>query len=316
MNYKQCAKELLTHENILIVTHRNPDGDTVASAAALCSALRRGGRTAWLFRNEQISEKLLAYCAEFFAPEDFSPKYTVAVDVADAKLLSHGFEGKVDLCIDHHPTNSGYAAMTLVKHEKAACAELVLELIQCMNGELTPQEATLLYIGLSTDTGCFQYANTNSQTLAAASELLRLGARQHEVSQTFFRKVSLARLQLEGMIYSGMSFHRGGKIVVAIITQDMIRRSGATKDDFDDRASLAGRAEGSVLNVTIREQEDGASRVSVRSNPGISSSDICAAFGGGGHDMAAGCNIACPPEKARALLLAVIDEVWPPEDGQ
>ena len=113
------------------------------------------------------------------------------------------------------------------------------------------------------------------------------------------------------MIYSGMGFYRGGKIVVAIITQDMIRRSGATKDDFDDLASLAGRAEGSVLNVTIREQEDGSSRVSVRSNPGISSSDICAAFGGGGHDMAAGCSIACPPEKARAMLLDVINELVP-----
>ena len=94
-----------------------------------------------------------------------------------------------------------------------------------------------------------------------------------------------------------------------MITQEMIRRSGATKDDFDDLASLAGRSEDSVLNVTIREQEDGSSRVSVRSAPGISSSEICAVFGGGGHDMAAGCNIQAPPEKARELLLSVIEEM-------
>ena len=74
MNYKQCAKLLLTHENILILTHKNPDGDTVASAAALCSALRRGGRTAWLFQNPQIGDKLLAYVGKYFAPEDFVPK--------------------------------------------------------------------------------------------------------------------------------------------------------------------------------------------------------------------------------------------------
>jgi phosphoesterase RecJ-like protein len=113
------------------------------------------------------------------------------------------------------------------------------------------------------------------------------------------------------MIYSGLRFYRDGRLVFALVTQDMIRRSGAGKDDYDDLASLAGRAESSVLNITIREQEDGSSRVSVRSNPGISSSDICAAFGGGGHEMAAGCNIACPPEKARDMLLDVIEELVP-----
>ena len=310
MNYKQAAKELLTHENILLLTHCNPDGDTVASAAALCSALNRGGRTAYLYRNEQISEKLLRYCERFFAPEGFQPKYVVAVDVADEKLFAKGFAGKVDLCVDHHPTNTGYAAQTLVRPEKAACAELVLELIQCMNGELTREEATLLYIGLSTDTGCFQYANTNAAAFRAAAELLRMGADNAKINWVFFRKVSVARLKLESMIYSGLRFYRDGKIVVATVTRRMLAESGAGEDDLDDLAGLSGRAEGAVLNITIREQPDGSSKISVRSNEEVSSSAICAVFGGGGHEMAAGCTIYGDTEKARELLLNVIDEVW------
>lgn len=310
MNYKQAAKELLTHENILIVTHRNPDGDTVASAAALCSALNRGGRTAYLFRNEQISEKLLRYSERYFAPQDFRPKYVVAVDVADAKLLACGFAGKVDLCIDHHPTNSGYAAQTLVRPEKAACAELVMEVIQCMNGDLTADEATLLYIGLSTDTGCFQYANTNAAAFRAAAELVRMGADNAKVNWIFFRKVSVARLKLESMIYAGLRFYREGKIVIATVTRRMLAESGAGEDDLDDLAGLSGRAEGAVLNITIREQPDGSCKISVRSNEEVSSSAICAVFGGGGHEMAAGCTIFGDTEKARELLLSVIDEVW------
>ena len=310
MNYKQAAKELLTHENILLLTHCNPDGDTVASAAALCSALNRGGRTAYLYRNEQISEKLLRYCERFFAPEGFQPKYVVAVDVADEKLFAKGFAGKVDLCVDHHPTNTGYAAQTLVRPEKAACAELVLELIQCMNGELTREEATLLYIGLSTDTGCFQYANTNAAAFRAAAELLRMGADNAKINWIFFRKVSVARLKLESMIYSGLRFYRDGKIVVATVTRRMLAESGAGEDDLDDLAGLSGRAEGAVLNITIREQPDGSSKISVRSNEEVSSSAICAVFGGGGHEMAAGCTIYGDTEKAREMLLNVIDEVW------
>ena len=127
------------------------------------------------------------------------------------------------------------------------------------------------------------------------------------VNVKFFRKASRARLKLEGMIYSTMGFYRDGKISVAIITKEMLRQAGAGEEDCDDLAGLAGRAEGASVNITIRERDNGSSKVSVRD---VSSSDICAVFGGGGHAMAAGCTIDCPPEKARDMLLAVIDEVW------
>lgn len=311
MNYRECARLLREQDRILLITHRDPDGDTAGSAAALCSALRRLGKEAWLCRNPGYTRKMLPYIEGFLAPEGCAPGCLVSVDVATERMLPLPLTGEILLCVDHHPTNSHYAANELIRDEKSSCGEIVLELVKALCGSVTEEEATLLYIAVTTDTGCFQYANTGAPTLAAASELLRLGARQHEVSLAFFRKVSAARLQLEGMIYSHMSFHRDGKVVFAIVTQEMIRASGATKDDFDDLASLAGRAESSVLNITIREQEDGNSRVSVRSNPGISSSAICAAFGGGGHEMAAGCNIACPPEKARDMLLDVIEELVP-----
>lgn len=310
MNYKQCAKTLLGHENLLILTHRNPDGDTMASAAALCSALRRGGRTACLYHNPQVNDKLRPYVEEYFAPAGYKYKYVVAVDIATDGLLPQGYEGMVNLCIDHHPTNSHYAGADLVRPEKSSCAEVVMELIQNINTEITKEEATLLYIGLSTDTGCFQYANTNAATMRAAAELLRLGADNAMVNLRFFRKVSRARLMLESMIYAGMDYYRDGRISVATVTLDMMEKAGATEDDCDDLAGLAGRAEDAVVSITIKEQGDGNCKISVRSNPEVSSSDICAVFGGGGHAMAAGCTIMGTPQMAKELLLQVIDEVW------
>lgn len=310
MNFKQCAKALLSHDNILIITHKNPDGDTVGSAAALCSFLRRLGKTAALYNNPQISEKLRAYADEFFASEDFKAEYIVAVDTATEGLFPIGFSAKVDLCIDHHPTNSNYAGALLCGPEKASCAEVVFELAESLGIEPNAQEATLLYIALSTDCGSFQYHNTKADTLLAASKLVALGADNATVNTVFFRKVSMARIKLESMIYSGMQFYREGKIAVAIISQKMLSDSKATEDDLDDLAGLAGRAQGSLLNITIREQRDGSSKVSVRSTKDVSSSDICAVFGGGGHAMAAGCTIPTAPEKARDMLLSVIEEVW------
>ena len=310
MNYKDCAKRLLTHENILIVTHKNPDGDTAGSAAALCSALRRGGRTAWLYPNRELGKRLMPYCGKYFAPEGFKPKYVVSVDTATEKMFCEGFEGRVDLCIDHHPSNTRYAAANFVHGEKAACAEIVLELIECMNADLTAEEATLLYIALSTDTGCFQYANTDASAFRAASELLRYGADSQTVNTVFFRKVSAARLKLESMIYDGMRFYRDGKIAVATVTLDMLRRTGAVEDDLDDLAGLAGRCESSLLNITIREKENGTCRVSVRSSPGINSCEICAVFGGGGHAMASGCTVEGSPDHVRELLVGVAEDLW------
>ncbi len=310
MNYKQCAKLLLSHENILILTHRNPDGDTLASAAALCSALRRGGRTACMFPNPQIGERYRGYVDNYLAAADYKFKYTVAVDTATAEMLADGWSGRIDLCIDHHPTNSRYAGETLLRADKSSCGEIVQELILSMNSELTPEEATLLYVALSTDTGCFQYANTNASSFRAAAELYSGGADTLKVNTELFRKVSHARLRLEGMIYSGLRYYRAGKIALATVTREMMEKAGATEDDCDDLAGLSGRARGSMLNITLRELEDGSCKISVRSMPEVSSSDICAVFGGGGHAMAAGCNIQGSPERAAELLLQVIDEVW------
>ncbi len=309
MNYRECANLLRQKDNFLLVTHKNPDGDTMSSAAALCSALRRAGKTAYLYPNPDVIRKLRPYVEPYFAAPDTVSGYCVSVDVATADMFARGFDGKVELCIDHHPTNSHYAPQELIREEKSSCGEIVLDLIKSLCGDVTQDEATLLYIAVTTDTGCFQYANTTYQTLGAAAELLRLGARSNLVVRDFFRKVSPARLRLEGMIYSHMSFHWDGWLAVAMVTREMMEKAGATEDDCDDLAGLCGRAEGSALNVTIRELADGSSKVSIRSAPGISSSDICAVFGGGGHAMAAGCTIQCPPEKAKEMLLAVIDEV-------
>ena len=310
MNFKECARLLLEQDNILLLTHKNPDGDTMSSAAALCSALRRMGRTAYLYPNGAVIKNLRPYVEEFYAPEGFEPGYVVSVDVATDSMFADGFNGCVDLCIDHHPTNSHFAPKELIRDDRSSCGEIVLDLIKALCYKPMESEATLLYIAVTTDTGCFQYANTSARTLAAASELLRYGADNRQVSLVFFRWISKARMKLEGMIYSGMEFYRDGKISVVTVTKKMLELCGATEDDCDDLAGLSGKAEGSIVSVTIKEREDGGSKISVRSSPEVSSSDICAVFGGGGHAMAAGCNISSPPERAKEMLLDVISEVW------
>ena len=310
MNAEQCAALLLEQDRILLVTHYNPDGDTVASAAALCSALRRQGKTACLFPNEQVGSRLRGYAGRFFASEGFRPDYTVAVDVATEKMFPRGFSGAVDLAIDHHPTNSHYAAAECIDDRRAACGEIVLKIVRALGGGVTKEEADLLYIALSTDCGCFLYANTDAHAHRTAAELLELGADVADINQEFFRQVSPARLRLEGMVYSAMRFYRDGQIAVNLITQEMLRASGVTEEELDDIAGLVGRARGHRVGLTIRENPDGSSKVSARCGADFDVSALCARFGGGGHKMAAGCNIQAPPEEARELLVRAIEDMW------
>ena len=309
MNSIECAKTLLSNENIIILTHRNPDGDAIGSAAALCCALRRAGRNAYLYPNDEVSDKLLPFYREYPAPDGFEARYTIAVDVASEAQFPNGFTGKVDFCIDHHPSNTRYAAQNFIRPKKAACGEIIADVIKQMNGDITKEEADLLYIAVTTDTGCFQYANTNANTLRTAAMLLEAGADNVRLNTAFFRKASAGRLKLEGMIYDGITLHQNGIVAVAIVTEKMLRESGATGKELDDIASLVGRIEGEKVGITIRELSDGGSKVSVRTAEGINASDICAVFGGGGHALAAGCTVPAPPLKTKELILGVVQEV-------
>lgn len=309
MNYRECAEWLEKRDNFIIVTHLRPDGDTLGSAAALCSALRRVGKTAYVFNNPEITPKYVKYVQKYVS-SDFRADYAVAVDVAEERMICEGFDGKIDLCIDHHPTNPNYSDELLLHAEKASTGESVLEVIKELCGNVTSEEATLLYIAVSTDCGCFRYANVTSETFAAASELAANGAEVQNINFELFRQVSPARMVLEGMICAGLKFYHDGKLVVATVTEAMMNESGATENDCDDIAGIPGKVEGCVVSMVIRELEHNKCKVSVRSQPCFDSSEICKKFGGGGHKMAAGCTILASPEEVRDAVVAAIDEVW------
>lgn len=309
MDYRECAAFLKERDNFYIVTHLRPDGDTLCSAAALCSALRRMGKNAALFPNPEITPKYEKYVNKYIC-NDFKHDYIVTVDVAEEHMFCKGFSGKVDLAIDHHPSNSAYADKLLLHAEKASCAESVIEIIKELGGNLTAEEATLLYIGVSTDCGCFRYANVTDETFAAASELYKYGAEVQKVNFEIFRQMSKARIVLEGFICAEMKFYFDGKLVIGCVTLDMMEQSGATENDCDDIAGIPGKVEGCVVSMLIRELEKGKCKVSVRSQPTFDSCALCAKFGGGGHKMASGCTIDASPDEVRELLVKAVEDIW------
>lgn len=307
MTLTDAAAWLRERDGFLILTHTRPDGDTLGSAAALCSALRRAGKRAFLYPNPEVTEKFLPFVSPFFGDKSFQPEHVISVDIASPNLFPQGFQGGVDLAIDHHPSNSGFAGATVLDDSRAACGEIVLELLELLAGDITRQEADLLYIAVSTDTGCFQYANVTEHTFASAARLLRAGADSAGLAKLLFRTATRERIALEGAVYSSLRTFHGGDIVAAVITLDMVRRTGVTENDMDDVAALAGRVKGQQVTLTLRENGNGTTRVSARSGARVNVSEICQRFGGGGHAMAAGCTLKTDPETALGMLIPPIE---------
>lgn len=311
MTIRECADFLKSRDGFLILSHVRPDGDTLGSCAALSHALNRMGKTAWMYPNEEITETLLPFVKPYFARDGFEAQTIISVDVASEQMLIGNSEWNVDLCIDHHPSNTHYASETCVIPERASCGEIILDVITELLEDPDYEEAQLLYIAVSTDTGCFCYSNTNSDTFRSAAKLLDAGAQLDSLNQLLFRKTSVARLRLEGMIYSAMTFHFDNRVSVAVVSREMLERAGATEDDCSDLANLAGRAKEAVVCITIREVGDHVSKLSLRSSSSVNVSDICAEFGGGGHAMAAGCTMKCDLEEAKSRILQAVEPKLP-----
>jgi phosphoesterase RecJ-like protein len=309
MTLNECITYLKENDGYLLVTHIRPDGDTLGSAAALCVLLRRLGKTAYLYDNPEITDTYRPWTSSYIAPADYVPQCIVGVDLASERLLPKGFDESLvfDLSIDHHPTNTGYAKRLFCMPEKASCGEIILLLAKQLGG-LDKTLANLLYIAVTTDCGCFVYANTTADTHRAAAELMEAGADYKLLNRALFRTFSFSRLMLEGLIYSSMELYAGGAITVATITQAMMERAGATENDCDDLASLAGRVAGCRIAVTIRQLGQKECKVSLRSGEDFDSAALCALHGGGGHKMASGCTIYDSPEAVRDIIVRDILE--------
>lgn len=313
MTTNEAAAYLKERDNILVITHLQPDGDTLGSGAALCQGLREVGKTAYLLPNPQIIERYCKYCEEYCALEDFRPETVVTVDVASESLFpanAEAYKGKIDLGIDHHASNTAFAARNCVYPERSACGEVVYEILLAISGKVSPETASALYLAVSTDTGCFAYGNTNTGTHRTAAALIEAGAPSARMNKELFRTKSRKRLMLEASIISALEFFKDGRIAVATITRDVLAKIGAGENEADDIASIPGQIEGVIAGVTLREEKNGSTKISLRTVPQINANLACAKLGGGGHTAAAGARLDCGIAEAKERILAALDEVW------
>ena len=289
-----CANWLLARDRFVLLTHRKPDGDTVGSAAGLCRGLRSLGKTAHVLYNPEITP-LYAPLLEGLtkdAPEDGD--ILVAVDVAADTMFPRSYDhlkNSIDLRIDHHGSGREYTPRELVESDSAACAEIIWELLLDMGVDPDEKMAEAIYVGVSTDTGCFRFANTTAHTFDVAGDCAAVGADIYNWNQKLFDTKSLPKLRLQGWIIDHVQFLEDGKLALCCLPKAVEEQIGVSEDDMNDISSFLRSIEGVRMSALLRETEEGRIKISVRAIPGSNAAAVCEAFGGGGHAGAAGCNL-------------------------
>ena len=307
----ETAQFLLEHDDFLILSHRRPDGDTTGSSAALCLGLRQLGKTAWILENAEVSERFSWLHEGLTKPAPEGTETIISTDVASPSMLPETFQsllGKIALRIDHHGSATSFTDMELVDAHSASCAEVVWDVLKLMDVQPDRRIAEAVYVGTSTDTGCFRYSNTSAHTFETAAMCAAAGARIYELNQALFETNTLARLKMQGWLVDNMKMLADGKMAICAIPRAVEQELGVTSDDMDNISSFPRTVAGVCVAATLRETAEGETKLSVRAVPGYDAAKVTEKFGGGGHKGAAGGSLKMPLEEAaKAVEKAMLE---------
>jgi len=308
----ETADWLKRRDNFLLLTHVRPDGDTLGCAGALAQVMLEQGKTVYILPNPEITPRYFSYVVDYLAPDDFLPEHVIAIDTASTDLLPANtgkYKDSISLCIDHHGSNTLYADVTCLDADRASCGEVIFDIMTAMECPLSSKTAERLYVALSTDTGCFSFGNTTSNTLLVASRLVDAGAPNKIINKMLFRTKTHGRIAIEGKITAGIEYCFDHKVAIASITKEMLESSKADEDDLDDISALPGSIEGVFIGITIRElKSPNDCKISVRTRAPYNAQEICSRFGGGGHKLAAGATIPKTIPEIKEMLHDVLSK--------
>lgn len=293
---EELGELILNYSSFTIVTHINPDGDTLGSAFALRELLWDLDKDADIVCADKTPDRLM------FLTDGESIGYTeksecvISVDVAEPKLTG-GFdtlyEG-IDIKIDHHTAGVDFAKYNYVSPQSSACGEIITELaIYYKNKyqkELSYNTAWFLYCAISSDTGCFRYSNTTAKTHTLAAFLMNYGIDTVYIDEMLHIQTSFKTLLTDAEVTKRMRFFADGKIGIAYADSALIKDINASWDDLGNIVDIPRRVDGVEIAASLKEKENNEYKISLRTR-NVDCTKIAAVFGGGGHTRASGCSL-------------------------
>ncbi len=313
-NLNELALDFERHHEIALVCHVSPDGDTLGSALALLHVCDKLGKVCRVYCQDDVPQmysflpgvdRVTPYCNQ-----SAQGLLVIFIDTSDDKRVGNCIaicdSASKTYAIDHHVTHVPFTNVSIVEPDASATAIVMIKLID----RLCPMDETIascLYTAISTDTGNFNFANTNSSALTAAARCVDAGANVEELSLKLFRLKSRARIRLMQIALKKMSFVLNDKVALVALSKSDYDKCGASDGDGEGIVSYIMEIEGVVAAVFARELNDKI-KFSLRSCNLLDVSKVANQFGGGGHKQAAGVTLVCDMESAVGLITNAIED--------
>ncbi len=306
----KAFEKIISAENVALFTHITPDGDALGSVFAMCLALKKSGKNAKVFINEELPKRLeflTAYFREeyYTAFENDNFDLYLALDCGDERRLGiyqdAFMSAENTVSIDHHATNSMFGKENYVVAGACSAGELVFEFVKESEIGFDADIANLLYTSIASDTGCFKYESTGQTAHIYAAELIGCGAEFAKINKLLFDTEYKEELKLKGFAMDNMEYFSEGKVAIVVITQETLKKLGASYEDTEILSPIPRSVQGVEIGIVLKEWQ-GKIKASIRTNSYADATALAEKFGGGGHVRAAGAVLEGDIFKARDIL--------------
>ncbi|GAA4274544.1 bifunctional oligoribonuclease/PAP phosphatase NrnA [Aquimarina gracilis] len=308
MNIKEIKELLSSPKNIVITTHKNPDGDAIGSSLALYHYLTSIGHHATVITPNEYPDFL-----KWVPGEDTVIKFSCDNEVSKSKIkeadiiftldfnhLSRSGDMESDLAnanttfimIDHHQQPDGYAKYMYSDVGMSSTCQMIYHFIENLGDldNITPEIATCIYVGIMTDTGSFRFRSTTSTTHQVVANLIDRGADNTNIHENVYDTNTLSRLQLRGVALNNLKVLSEYKTAYITMSQKELDQHNFKKGDTEGFVNMGLSIVGiKFAAIFIENKKEGIIKISLRSKGDFSVNEFSRDyFEGGGHHNAAG----------------------------
>jgi phosphoesterase RecJ-like protein len=307
---QRAIEKIQKAKSVAVFPHINEDPDALCSCFAFAALLRKMGKEAVCYTNDEVERHLHFMCGDYEVYDEektYNHDLALCLDCGDIERLGKRkklfFEIGNSVNIDHHYTNTKFADENYVDGGASATGEILCEFFKEMGEEIDDEIARYLYISILSDTGCFKYTSVTPKTMRVAADLLEYDFDHSEAARLLFDTYSIGVLKIKAEISQKINSYADGKISVALVPKDVYDRYGSEAKEAANIVDIPRGVAGTEIAVCLKQHGD-TIRVSMRSNGNANVADVAMKFGGGGHAKASGCSItAATIEEAEKLVV-------------
>lgn len=311
---KETVIALEEADSILLFPHVNMDGDSLGSSVALCKGLRSMRKNCFILIDEEVPIHLKFldrdYCSK---NKDVikNPDLCVAVDCGEVsrfKLREEAFfSGKKTMTIDHHLSTDPVFDFNYIETGVSATSMLVYYILKGLSVKIDKEMGEALWAGITTDTGNFQYSNTNKETHLLVADLYDVGIDHNKVSINIYENIRPEKVLMTNRAMDNIRFFAQGKGALAYISLAMLAETGASPYETEGIVESLRKIAGVEVAAFLREDDDNEIKVSMRSKSYANVAEVAMRFNGGGHKNAAGCTINSTMDFAIKMIIRELE---------